>query len=100
MGLAILGSQLLDLTTFIIAATVIPNAMQYELNPTIRVALALGGIPAVVALKLGIGLFGAVSGNYAVRHGGRVARTLLIGGVLFTVLAAMLNVVSVVVLMN
>jgi len=100
IGFLILGSQIVDLGTFFVAVRMVPEMIQYEANPLIRLAYETGGLALVAIFKLGVGLVGLISADYAIRHGGRVARILLTSGVTLTVLAAASNVLSLAITMN
>jgi hypothetical protein len=100
IGILILGSQVADLGTFFLFLHVVPGGIQYEANPLIRLTYETGGFGLVATFKLGIGLFAAISADYAIRGGGRVARVLLTGAVALTVLAAASNVLSLAIAVN
>jgi len=100
IGLLILGSQLADLGTFLLFLNIVPGGIQYEANPLIRLAYETGGFGLVATFKLGVGLVALISADYAIRHGGRVARILLTGGVTVTVLAVASNVLSLAIAVN
>jgi hypothetical protein len=100
IGLLILGSQIVDLGTFLIFQSVVPGGSQYEANPLVWRVFEAGGVIGIALLKLGVGTVAAVLGNFAYRNGRRTARVVLMGCVAFTVLASASNALSLAIAVN